>query len=225
MTNLIIQAANLIATNSVTFQSYALSLLLSQANLVNDKWELGLPKPVPPDDVVWKAKPMATGVEGVISTKDGRYLWSFLEGRLEIFLDRQYSANSFLGNDKKKDALLQMTNQLTKANADKIAREALKRLGFTEARLCLRTPPKVSQWKYDTGSKTVGLPLYVVEWIDKEDKDWKPVYMEVSGITRKVVKYSNHSRSTPRIPLPANYYEMTGIRPATTPSREPPRPP
>ena len=197
-----------VPTNTVAFQDYALSLILTQANFLNERWQLGMPKAVTSDHVTGlSAIAKLDGPEGAILVSN-RFVVGFLNGRWHSFNDKHFCWENLEMDIPRLEQLSQQPSLLTKADARTIAREALRAVGIDERRLKVSLPPEVSLYEYESRDGKVSfLPLFKVQWM--AGKESGPIRMEVSGITKKVVAYANYS--APPMPIPTNYFAMLGV--------------
>lgn len=203
-----------VGTNTPAFNNWAVNFMLTQANLVLTNWGLERNGPVTTNDTTWYYYPSQYGLCGSIATTDGRYLWGFSYGKMDAVHDEDYFGRTLAYSEQKSAELAKVKSLITKTEARKIAEDALHALGFTPALLGVRARPTVTQYNYEIGGKQLPLPLFRVVWTDPDDDENRPVLdVEVSGILKKVVSYSNYARHTPRFPLPTNYFEMLGIKP------------
>ena len=129
-----------IATNTPAFEQYAVNFMLKQANEVREKWHLGL-APLTINDIYFQLKATAFGLDGVIETRDGRFLWSFTRSWLTQFQDRHYWPRSFRYKDDESARLAKIKSKITPKQAEQIARDALHTLGFSDKELRLIEPP------------------------------------------------------------------------------------
>jgi hypothetical protein len=185
-----------IPTNSLAFREYALETLLAQANLCNRKLALGLPNPITSDQVtVLTSIPTLTGLAGGITVL-GRYRFGISDQRFTTYFDNQ--------------ELTDTDNKLTKMTALKVASDFLIGLNLGDQTNRLSQMPEIEQRSYtDEEERMHLLPRYFIHWKNTR------VQVEVSGITKRVVSYSNLD-APKTIPVPTNYYQMLGISPDRT---------
>ncbi len=207
-----------IAPNTLEFEQWGLSFMLSKANEVREKWKLDIPKPLTVNNVLFQLRATAQGVDGGIATRDGRYTWSFGGHRLGIFYDGKYWPRSFRYKPEESLRLAKIPSRITAEEALAIARAKLHALGLNESLLNLREPPRVHQYTFEDDDGTVyPLPIFHVRWRDEDDQaegdelPHEPVRFDISGVTKNVAKYFNASSHTPREPLPTNYFRMLGL--------------
>lgn len=216
------------ATNTPAFERYAVTAMLKQANEMREKWKLDIPEPLTIDNIVFAAKATETGFEGGIATKDERFHWGFSQSTLSGFTDGLYSPEywsykfdprvgravvALWRKDNDPERLVGVKSKISKRQAVRIAHDAIWQLGFTDKALGLVTTAVVGQ--YDWGAKSVPLPLFRVEWNAdrKEDSGVADISVDVSGITERVVAYSNCDPHVPRGQVPTNYLEMLNLPP------------
>ncbi|MDB6065358.1 MAG: hypothetical protein JWR26_1566 [Pedosphaera sp.] len=203
-----------VGTNTPAWEAQAVSLMLAQANLTRTNWGLELPHELSTNDVAWYVYPALNGPHGNIATTDGRYLWLFMGTQMYQFDDHDYFGRRVAYSGEEGARLAKITSKITKAQAQKIAEDALHGLGFTTKLLHLQAQPKVTQFHFVDGGRDEPLPLFRVNWKNAEDPtDNLDVEMQVSGIIKKVISYSNFVRETPPLPIPNNYFELLGVNP------------
>lgn len=197
-----------VPTNTPAFQEWALSLMLTQANFLNEQWKLGLPKPITSDHVTrLSVLAKIEGPEGGI-TINNRFTVGFNNGRWLSFQDGESSWENIETAIPLLERLSKQSGSLTKARAAQIAREALHQVGIDEKRLKVSLPPEVTQYEYESKQgQVLPLPLYKVEW--RLAKEFVPVRMEISGLTGKVVSYVNYL--APAMTCPTNYFALLGV--------------
>ena len=208
-----------IATNTPAFEEYGLNFMLSKANEVREKWMLDIPKPLTVQDVLFTLKATAYGVEGGIQTRDYRFSWTFEHNSLTIFQDHQYWPRSFRHHDDESARLAKIKSLITAQEAEKVARDRLVQLGLDEKKLQLKSPPVVNQYKFEEIDGLVyPLPMFKVSWreddapkIEPGEIDYRPVELDISGITKNVAEYFNVSRYAPRNIMPTTYLQMLGL--------------
>lgn len=214
-----------IATSTPAFDAYGLELMLAGANEMREKWQLDIPKPLTVDDVYFAVYPTARGIVGHLMTRDRRFHWSFDRNALCAFEDRQYFAPSFRYKDDESAKLAKIQSKITKKEAETIARKSMSAMfGLSEKQLGWKRAVVVNQYKFEESDGTVyPLPLFHIEWKYQgptqyagEKVEAIPMEMEVSGITKRVVNYSNFDQRRPgsRLPppvLPTNYFQMLGL--------------
>lgn len=214
-----------IETNTPAFQEWALNVMLAKANELREKWQLDIPKPLAKDDVYFAAQPTIYGLRGQLFTRDERFWWDFDRNALYCFFDRHFYSQSFRYHEDVSLQLAKVKSQITAKEAERIACEALYALfGMSEKELGYRKRVEVNQYKFqDYDGKVYPLPLFEVTWrmagpkqYAAENLEYRPVYMQISGITKKVVRYDhsevlNLASRVPRDPLPINYFQMLGL--------------
>jgi hypothetical protein len=214
-----------IATNTPAFEACGLNLMLTSANEMREKWQLDIPKPLALDDVFFAVFPGAQGIEGHLMTRDRRFHWSFSYNVLCAFTDHQYYPGSFRYHDDESARLGKIKSKITKKEAEAIARHALRQMfGLTEKQLHLKTSVEVNQYKFEESNGVVyPLPMFNVVWRVKgptqysaKNLEYRPVYMDISGITKRVAGYAHTERLSPdcpipRPPMPTNYFQMLGL--------------
>ncbi len=214
-----------IATNTPAFDAWAMEFMLNQANAMREKWRLDIPRPLTVDDVWFAVSPTVHGIEGHLMTRDQRFKWSFDRNVLCAFEDRKFFAPSFRYRDDESARLAKIKSQITKKEAEAIARKALYELfGMTEEQLGLKKTVEVNQYKFtESNGKVYPLPLFEVRWrmtgprqYSAKNLEYTPLFMEISGIITNVVNYShpeyiNLTSPLPRPVVPTNYFQMLGL--------------
>jgi hypothetical protein len=197
-----------VPTNTLAFREWALDAMLAQANVLNERWQLALRKPLTSDDVTrFSALPKIDGPEGAITIGD-RFTVGFNNGRWTSFQDKTFCWENLDSDIPRQKQLIKQASLITKSTASAIARESLRAVGIDEQKLKVTLPPEVSQYEYeDKDGKNLPLPLFKIQW--KAGKEFASLQMEVSGITKKVVAYVNYSALP--MPLPTNYFTMLGV--------------
>jgi hypothetical protein len=201
-----------ITTNTPAFEKYAVNFMLKQANEMRTNWNLDIPKPLTINDIVFSLQATPYGIEGFIDTRDGRFVWWFEWNVLTGFQDHKYWPRSFQYHWDEEAQLAKIKSKIDAKEAEVIARNALHKLGLTEKQLHLIEPPRVNQYKFEeTNGIVYPLPMFNVGWVVEgfTDPDVPSVVFDVSGITKTVAEYSNPH--TPRVPLPANYFQMLNL--------------
>ena len=192
---------------------------------MREKWQLEIPQPLTVNDVSFAVCPTGCGIEGHLMTRDRRYHWSFDCNVLFSFEDRNYFAPSFRHHDDESARLAKIKSKITKKEAETVARNALYKLfGMTEKQIHMKKPVEVNQYKFEESDGNVyPLPLFEVTWRlagprkrAAENLEYAPLYMEISGITKKVAKYEhaeylNLNSPLPRPLVPTNYFQMLGL--------------
>lgn len=206
------------ATNTPAFEEYGFGLMLTNANLVRERWQLDIAGPLTDRNVTFNLKATVTGIRGALNTKPNRFVWSFAHNTLEHFSDTNYWPRAFRHNDEASARLAKIQSKIDAQQAEAIARDCLHGIGLTEKQLQLREPPAVNQYKFEeSNGKVYPLPMFNVSWDieGREDKrfPYGMVTFDISGITRQVAEYSNIDPHTPRIPMATNYFEMLGVKP------------
>lgn len=203
-----------IATNTLAFEEYCLNLMLALANETRVKWKLDLPAPLTINDVFFTFTPKPYGIDGGISTRDGRFDWSLSRNTFELFQDCKYCPRSFRYKDDESARLAKIKSKITAKEAEAIARGVLHGLGLAEKQLRLKEPPAINQYKFEETDGTVyPLPMFNVAWrVEGDDEDEFPsVTVDVSGITKNVAKYYNADPYAPHTPTPTNYFRLLGL--------------
>ncbi len=213
-----------IATNTAAFEEYGFNLMLAKANEVGEKWHLDIPQPLTIRDVSFWLKATPKGIAGCIGTREGRYNWGFKGNDLEDFSDQKYWPRSFRYHDEESARLTKIKSLITGKEAEKIARDALHQLGLTEKDFHLSEKLDVHQYKFEeTNGVIYPLPCFNVRWrmegpkqYAAENMEYNPIVMDVSGITKRVVKYFTveWSASNPklrRVPIATNYFQMLNL--------------
>jgi hypothetical protein len=207
MTNLL---TGVISTNTPIFQNYVLSLLLSNATVINESWELELPKPIPTNRVVLlHSQPRVTGPAGRIVVDD-RFDFILLDGRLTIFRDWKHWSGSNKRDPSENEE--KAGNRLSNEAVSQIAREALRKMGLSEEQLKLSDPPVIEQHQYERlDGKIVRLPTYRIAWKYPGEQVLDQMYMEVSSTSRKVSAFQIPTHNFEPFALPTNYFQMLGL--------------
>lgn len=203
-----------IATNTLAFEEYGLNLMLAVANETRVKWKLDLPAPLTVNDVLFTLTPTPYGIDGCLSTRDGRFNWALTRNTFEIFQDCRYYPRSFRHKDDESARLAKIASKITAKEAEAIARDVLHGLGLAEKQLRLKEPPAVDQYKFEETDGTIyPLPMFHVAWhVEGDDEDHSPsVTVAVSGITKNVAEYFNADRYAPQVPTPTNYFRLLGL--------------
>ncbi len=206
MTNILVSLWGVIPTNTVAFQQYVLSVMLTQASYFCEKWNLEAPKPLTTNEVTYFfARPRTNSWDATLGINN---LYSFTVDNQSfgLFRDRRYHANTFVGNDEAGDALAQKKSCLTLDKSLTVARHAMESIGLKE--YVAEKPNKLKQWKYDSNGVFYPLPLYVVRWESKKGS----LQLEISGISSNVTEFCNATVAKAlRIPLPTNYFALLGL--------------
>ena len=214
-----------IPTNTPAFEAYGLELMLAQANDMREKWRLDIPQPLSINEVFFAVFPTAYGIEGHLMTRDRRFDWSFDRNVLFSFQDRTYCPATFRHQDNESARLAKIKSKITAAEAEAVARDALSNLfGLTEKQMHLQESVEVHQYKFEESDGVVyPLPMFNVVWscegptrFAAENMEYRPVHMDISGITKNVADYSHAEYLSlkspiPRPPLPTNYFQMLGL--------------
>jgi hypothetical protein len=214
-----------IATNTPAFEAWGLKFMLGHANEMREKWQLEIPRPLTIDDIWFALYPTAQGIEGHLMTRDKRFHWAFDANVLCTFVDQQYFSPSFRYHWDEEAKLAKIKSKITKKEAEAIAREALYRLfGMTEKQLHMKKAVEINQYKFEeSDGKVYPLPLFDVRWrmagpeqYAAANIEYTPLYLEISGITKKVVKYEHPealgaTSLVPHAPIPTNYFQMLGL--------------
>jgi len=197
-----------VPTNTLAFQDWVLTLMVTRANFLNDQWQLGLPKPITSDHVTYfSAVAKINGPEGAILVND-RFVVGFLNGRWHSFEDKRFGWSSLESDIPRLEQLTRQPSLLSKAAAEAVAKEALRAIGVDETKLKVSLHSEVTQYDYESkDGKVSPLPLFEVQW--KAGEEPGPIRMQISGLTKKVVAYANYM--TPAMSLPANYFAMLGV--------------
>jgi hypothetical protein len=208
-----------VALNTPAFEEYGFNLMLTYANMVREKWQMDIPKPLAVPNVSFYLKATGQGIDGALGTRDKRYNWAFAHNTLQHFTDTKYYPRFWFtatGYDTNKlNEVAEIQSKITLGGALKIARNSLHELGLSEKELKLREPPIVSQISFeDADNKKHYLPLFKIGWTAEDGpEDSEFLVIHVSGITTNVAEYFNVCLSTPRIPMATNYFEMLGVKP------------
>jgi hypothetical protein len=202
-----------IATNTLAFEEYYLNLMLALANETRAKWKLDLPAPLTVNDVLFTFTPTPYGTDGGIGTRDGRFQWSLSRNTFDLFQDCKYYPRSFRHKDDEEARLTKIKNKITAEEAEAIARRVLHGLGLAEKQLRLKEPPAVNQYKFEETNGTVyPLPMFNVAWrVEGGEENYRPVTVDVSGITKNVAEYFNAAPYAPKVPTPTNYFRLLGL--------------
>ncbi len=214
-----LQRGGIIPTNSPAFREYALSVLLSNANLVAERWQLDVQLPITTNQITGSfIDPTTNGLEGSIQIDNDAHKYGFKvsDGRFNSFGDTKYRSQTFVYSpDEQKDKWPGMTNLLTLESAVAMAKDKLHRLGIDEKKLGMGEPFKAAQWRYDSNDVFYPLPLYAVQW-KTQTGDYMVIRMEISGVTSNVAYFShnipaNLLPSFLRVPTPTNYLQLLGL--------------
>jgi hypothetical protein len=214
-----------IATNTPAFEEYGLRFMLDQANAMRERWHLDIPEPLTVSNVYFAVYPTIHGIEGHLMTHDQRFHWNFDRNILLSFSDDHYFAPSFRYHDDEAARLAKIKSQITKKEAEAIARDALQKLlGVDPQQLGLKKRAEVNQYKFEeSDGKVYPLPLFDVRWrvagpkrYAAQNLEYTPLRMEISGITTNVANYRHSQRlgadsPVPRWPIPTNYFQMLGL--------------
>ncbi len=211
-----------IASNTPAFEQYAFLRMLAEVNSMREKWNLPIPNPLTTNNTYITLIAGAYGINGGVSTKDGRFRWNFSENRMILFGDTNYYPQSFRYQDDESARLAKIKSKIDAQEAEAIAENYLHRLGLTEKQLKLADPPRVNQYKFEESDGTIyPLPVFNVAWHENghDDPLYPGVTFDISGITKQVVEYANLNLHMPPAPIPTNYYEMLGVKPPTNSSQ------
>src|SRR4051812_46841959 len=152
-----------VPASTLVFREWALSLMLTQANFLNERWSLGLAAPITSDHVTrFTALAKIEGPEGGIVI-NGRFGVGFNNGRWSEFEDNESAWNAIERDVSRIEAMTNSPSSIDKRSALTIARETLRSAGIDEGKL-KTAPPNVIQREFETpDGKRVKLPLYQVE--------------------------------------------------------------
>jgi len=193
-----------IPTNTVAFRSYALDVLLSEANELNRVWSLGLPGPITSDEVTdFTAIPKLSGLAGGITVM-AQYRFGISDGHLSAYFDQNEWWRALDKDPARQEALIGSKSVINRSSARQLAFAAITQLGLTNQPGVLESPVVTQKAYVDRIGKAHALPFFVVHW------DKAPIEIEISGVTGRIVSYYNYGAPV-TIPVPANYYEMLGI--------------
>lgn len=208
MTNILVSIWGVIPTNTIAFQQYALSVMMTQAAYFSEKWNLEIPKPITTNEIsFFSATPKTNSWNGTLGINN---LYSFMvtDQSFWIFSDTRYYTKTFVGHDEVCDALAQKTSCLTLEKSLSVARHALDNIGLKE--FGQANPTSLKQWKYESNGVTYPLPLYDVRW----QSDNGVIDFQISGISSNVAEFSNATvQPLLKIPMPTNYLSMLGLPP------------
>jgi hypothetical protein len=206
MTNVFVSIWGCIPIKSVAFQQYALSVLMSQAVNIADRWNLDLPKPITTNDITYLSiRPKTNSWDGAMSINN-KYGFRVEDNKLILFRDYRYHCNTFLGNDAASDNLAQSNNCLTLDASRIIASNAMYNIGLTQ--YASGNPTTLRQYKYDSNNVIYPLPLYAVRW----ESDAGCILLQISGISSNVAEFCNATEAeSMKIPLPTNYLTLLGL--------------
>ena len=194
-----------IPTNTLAYREYALGMILTQANFVNEKLSLGL-APITEESVTrFGASPRIKGVGAGIIVSN-RYSFLVVEGKLQSVADQQDCWKTLAGDVRRLELLTSAPNRLTKTTALQVARDGLLRLGLTQQPYFNELPTIEQQTYLDKQDKLHPLPFYVLRWASTS------MEIEVSGMSGRIVSYWNAAAPVTIAP-PTNYYAMLGISP------------
>jgi hypothetical protein len=210
-----------IASNTPAFEQYAFPRMLAEVNSMREKWNLPIANPLTTNNTYITLIAGAYGINGGVSTKDGRFRWNFFRNRMTIFGDTNYYPQSFRYQDDESARLAKIKSKIDAKEAEAIARKSLHLLGLTEKALKLIEPPAINQYKFEESDGTIyPLPMFNVAWHqDGEIGPFASVTFDISGITRQVAEYASPLLYMPPAPIPTNYYEMLGVKPPTNSSQ------
>ena len=202
--------AGYVPTNTFASRSYALSAMLTQANLINVQWQLGLRSPLTSDDVTrMAATPTIRGIDGGI-TISNHYYFGFRGGGFSSYHDSQSSWQKTGVNPVRLAELAQRQSLITASEAGRIAEQALRVLGIVPRQFGLLDKPVAEPYyTYTKDDQRLPLPLFLVRWVPSPDAQFGDIRIEVSGLTKRVVAYENPM--VPAMPLPTNYFQMLGV--------------
>jgi len=202
-----------IALPTPEFEEYGFNLMLAEALKFQKAWNLDLRKALSPKDAIFQLEARVGGINGGISTRNGRYRWRFGENSFWCFSDTNFGAQSFRYNDDASAKLAKVKSKINSSEAEALARDFLHRLGLTETQLGLVEPPSVNQYKFEeTNGIVYPLPLFNVAWDAKgEEHVGGALEMNISGIIKKPVDFDIFAKAAPQNPLPTNYLDMLGV--------------
>jgi len=212
--------------NTDEFQQFARGFLAEKANWLNEKWRLGLSGPITTNSLDYCEATPFTNRFAVWGQISNRLYLQITGGRLELFQDYRRESGEMTRPKERMQATLKTRNQLTKAKALALAREALRQLGLDEQKLHLPAP-RVTQVQDsfpddENETKLYNLPFYEVMWGGGET-EYPLLAMEVSGLTKTVTRFVDNRIEIPGFALPTNYLQILGLQCQTNaPSAEPP---
>ena len=93
------QDIGIIASNTPAFEQYAIPRMLAEVNSMREKWKLPIPYPLTTNNANISLKAAPKGIDGAVSTKDGRFRWNFSDNRITDFGDTNFSSFSFRYHD------------------------------------------------------------------------------------------------------------------------------
>lgn len=204
--------AGFVPTNTTAFRNYALDLMLTQANDINAKWQLGLPDSMTSDQVTRLAvTPTTRGLAGGIVISN-RYYFEFRDGTFGGYHDELWWWQSLETNFPRLKELAGQRSLLSAKEAAQVAADALRQLGLAPTQFGLMDTPVLEQRHYESSEgQRLPLPLFLIRWVPTLGAQFGDVRIEVSGLSKKVVAYENPA--PPPTPLPTNYFQMLGISP------------
>ncbi len=213
----------IIASNTPAFEQYALPRMLVEVNSIREKWKLPIPFPLTTNNSYISLKAGPYGIDGAVSTKDGRFRWNYWRNNMSMFADTNYYPYSFRYHDDESARLTKIKSKIDAKEAEAIARDYLHKIELTEKQLECIEPPAINQYKFEESDGTVyPLPMFSVAWKVKgfnDAEDFPTITIDVSGITKSVAEYSNLAPKRPLVPMPTNYYDMLGVKPPTNDSQ------
>ena len=213
------QDIGIIASNTPAFEQYAIPRMLAEVNSMREKWKLPIPYPLTTNNANISLKAAPKGIDGAVSTRDGRFRWNFGRNNMTLFADTNFYPQSFRYQDHESARLAKIKSKIDAKQAEAIARDALHKIGLTEIQLECIEPPEVNQYKFQESDGTIyPLPMFNVGWKIKgfdESDDFPSVKFDVSGITKEVAEYFNVAPKRPQMPVPTNYFDMLGVKPPT----------
>jgi hypothetical protein len=203
------------------FKGFARELAVSQINDLVEKWNLEYQGKLTTNHIAWfYATPLSNSFT-IAALFTNRFYLEIKDARLSLFEDRCNSLQAFADEVAADKRLYKTPSKLMLKDVLSLAHFQLSKLDINENQPGLASKPTVKQARFPgpAPEKNPLAPFYEVAWAfpraeTAEFGDQIAIGVQLSGITKKVVVYSNNSLSTPRIPLPPNYPEIIGMAPA-----------
>jgi hypothetical protein len=202
-------------TNS--FAAYAISVMLSNATVINKVLVAPLPEPITTNTIdAWRLAPTVWGVEGFFEMKH-RFFVDLRGNRIIGFDDKQNEVEYW----KRAEAARTIakwegeTNRLSNGEALAIARRFLLGLGIDDrdkSRDVLAPTVRQEEIKVEATGRMIQYPRYNVLWSYKPaGEGGSGIRMTVYATTKSVVSFDGILFHFSPAPLPAAYYDMIGL--------------
>jgi len=187
-------------------QKYALSLILSNANVTCESLGLDLAVPLTTNEVTFlQYSPKTNGISGRARFLD-RYEFIVNHSKFQTFRDLNYWEAS--KTKRPENSVESPGTALSTEEVEGIARGAIRSLGFKEQELNLKEPPTVNQLQYiGPGGEVVKLPQYDVRWRPAPGYAGL-VEIQVSSITKKPTEIFIPWWTIPPVDLPDGYDKL-----------------